>query len=110
VLLQARYDEERHDGATPDAAVDAAAVHIGRAFVASGLTLLGGFAVLMLSPLPLLADFGVVVSVIVVVALLASLVVLPPLLAWVDTRRRVPDDELVDVSLAGLHREPPVRL
>jgi hydrophobe/amphiphile efflux-3 (HAE3) family protein len=80
VLLLARFLEERRRGATPDEACTCAAERIGRAFLASGLTLLGGFVVLAFSPMPLLVDFGVVVAIDVALALVSVLVVLPPLL------------------------------
>lgn len=80
VLLLARFLEEREAGADPGVAVERATTRIGRAFLASGLTLLGGFVVLAFSPMPLLVDFGVVVALDVALALASVLVVLPPLL------------------------------
>jgi hydrophobe/amphiphile efflux-3 (HAE3) family protein len=88
VLLQARYREERARGRSPEDAVRAL-TNIGRAFVASGLTLVGGFAVMAASPMPLLRDFGVVVAIDVVIALAAALVLMPPLLRWSDRTGRV---------------------
>jgi predicted RND superfamily exporter protein len=85
VLLQARYEEERAGGAGPEGAISALP-RIGRAFVASGLTLVGGFAVMAASPMVLLRDFGVVVAIDVVIALACALVVMPPLLRWTDHR------------------------
>ena len=82
VLLVSRFVEERQRGADADQAVERAASRIGRAFLASGLTLLGGFVVLAVSPMPLLVDFGVVVALDVALALASVLVVLPPLLRW----------------------------
>ena len=58
----------------------------GRAFFTSALTTLGGFAVLMFSSLPLLADFGTVVTINIGVALLSALVVVPPLVKEADRR------------------------
>ena len=84
VLVMARYLEERALGMEPEAAVERGGVRIGRAFLASGLTVLGGFAVLILAPMPLLVDFGVVVSVIVLVALLSCLIVMPAILVRAD--------------------------
>ncbi len=84
VLLEARYAEERRGGRTPQEAVTAGLPRIGRAFVASGLTLIGGFAVMALSPMPLLRDFGIVVAIDVVIALVCALVIMPPLLRWTD--------------------------
>ncbi len=89
VLILARYVEERRRGLDPAAAVDLGAVRIGRAFVASGLTVVGGFAVLGLSSYPLLRDFGILVALNVVVALVCALAVLPPLLMWADGNRRL---------------------
>jgi predicted RND superfamily exporter protein len=86
VLVVARYLEERRGGSDSAAALSGGVVRIGRAFVASGLTLVGGFAVLVLSPMPLLRDFGIVVALAVAFALLTALTFLPPLLAWTDHR------------------------
>jgi hydrophobe/amphiphile efflux-3 (HAE3) family protein len=88
VLVMARYLEERALGYEPEQAIELGGVRIGRAFLASGLTLLGGFAVLILAPMPLLVDFGIVVSVIVLVALLSCLIVMPAILVRADPIKR----------------------
>jgi uncharacterized protein len=84
VLVAARYVEERRRGLAPRASVTFGVPRIGRAFVASGLTLVGGFGVLAFSPMPLLRDFGIVVALDVLFALASTLIVLPPLLVWAD--------------------------
>jgi hypothetical protein len=86
ILLVARYAEERDRGRDPAESTRVAAERTGRAFFTSALTTLGGFAVLTFSPLPLLADFGVVVTINIAVAVLAALVVVPPLLKEADRR------------------------
>lgn len=86
VLVAARYVEERGRGLAPRASVTSGVPRIGRAFVASGLTLVGGFGVLAFSPMPLLRDFGIVVALDVLFALTSTLVLLPPLLVWADER------------------------
>lgn len=85
-LILLRYLEERDRGEAPREAVDTAAARTGRAFVISALTAITGVAVLAFSSLPLLRDFGIVVALNVLVALVSALVVLPPLLVWADER------------------------
>jgi uncharacterized protein len=85
-LILARYLEERDRGLSPEAASAQAGARTGKAFVTSALTTVGGFAVLMFSALPLLRDFGAIVALNVAVALLAALVVQPPLLIWSDNK------------------------
>jgi predicted RND superfamily exporter protein len=101
VLLEARYREEVASGCTPVEAC-AALPKIGRAFVASGLTLAGGFAVMAASPMTLLRDFGIVVAIDVLIALASALVIMPPLLRWTDRRRA---DATVDLR-RGPERRP----
>lgn len=86
VLIMARYLEERQRGLTDKAASDQAAARTGRAFFTSAATTIGGFAVLIGSALPLLRDFGIIVTLNVAIALLAALVVMPPVLVWADRK------------------------
>jgi hydrophobe/amphiphile efflux-3 (HAE3) family protein len=86
VLIMFRHLEERRQGLSPDEAVDVAAARTGRAFFASALTTVGGFAVMLFSPLPLLSDFGAIVALTVAIALISAIVVLPPILVWADRR------------------------
>jgi hydrophobe/amphiphile efflux-3 (HAE3) family protein len=83
-LILLRFIEERRRGLDPRQAVDVAAARTGRAFIVSGLTAISGVAVLSLSSLPLLRDFGRIVAANVFVALLSALVILPPMLVWAD--------------------------
>ncbi len=96
VLLTSRYEEERHRGSPPREATALASRWTGRAFIASALTTIGGFAVLMFSSLPLLADFGAVVTLNVAVAVLSALVLVPPLAIWVDERGWLPSEAPAD--------------
>ncbi len=86
VLILGRYLEERQRGLRPRDASNTAASRTGRAFFTSALTTIGGFAVLIGSALPLLRDFGIIVTLNVAIALLAALVVMPPLSVWVDEK------------------------
>lgn len=92
-LMLLRYLEQRRFGMSPEMAVTTTAVRTGRAFIVSGLTAITGVAVIATSPLPLLGDFGRVVAMNVAVALVAALVVLPPLLIWADHRGWVYRDD-----------------
>jgi hypothetical protein len=49
--------------------------------------------VLIFSALPLLRDFGLIVTMNIMVALLSALVVLPPVLVWADERGLMGFDE-----------------
>ncbi|HZI44270.1 MAG TPA: MMPL family transporter, partial [Ilumatobacter sp.] len=84
VLIMGRHIEERQDGLGPVDAIHTAARRTGRAFFTSALTIIGGFAVLILSSLPLLRDFGIIVTLNVTIALLSALVLMPPMLVWAD--------------------------
>ncbi|MEM7286625.1 MAG: MMPL family transporter [Actinomycetota bacterium] len=86
VLILGRYVEERQKGLPAREATDRAAARTGRAFFTSAATTIGGFAVLIGSALPLLRDFGIIVTMNVAVALLAALIVMPPLMVWADER------------------------
>ncbi|MEZ5243485.1 MAG: MMPL family transporter [Acidimicrobiales bacterium] len=86
ILILGRYLEERQRGLTPKEATDRASARTGRAFFTSALTTIGGFGVLVFSALPLLSDFGMIVTLNVAVALLSALVVMPPLLVWADNK------------------------
>lgn len=89
VLVVVRYTEERQRGRDPRESVSFGVPRIGRAFVASGFTLVGGFGVLAFSPVPLLRDFGIVVALDVLFALASTLILLPPLLVWADGHGRL---------------------
>ncbi|MBM4463156.1 MAG: RND family transporter [Chloroflexi bacterium] len=88
ILLMMRYYEERNKGENPPRAMTTSIVRIGRAITASGFTVIGGFGALLIATgFPVLQDFGVVTMVNVFFALVAALVVLPPLIVWLDSWR-----------------------
>ena len=95
-LMLLRYLEERRRGLWPQQAGHVASARTGRAFVVSALTTMTGVAVIATSSLPLLRDFGIIVAMNVAVALLAALIVLPPLLVWADNRGWVSKGEIPD--------------
>ncbi len=85
-LILLRFVEERERGLAPQAASDVAASRTGAAFMLSALTTVVGIGVIATSSLPVLRDFGIVVALNVVVALLSALIVLPPILVWAEQR------------------------
>ncbi len=86
VLLTERYQEELNKGRSPRDSMLTASSNLGRAIVASAITTLGGFAVLIASGFVMLRDFGLVTVMIVFLSLVAVIIVLPPLVVWFDNR------------------------
>ncbi len=88
ILLMMRYHEERGKGEGPVEAMTIAMTKIGRAIVASGLTVIGGFAALLIArDFLILRDFGIVTMINVFFALVSTLVVLPALIVLFDSWR-----------------------
>ena len=88
ILLMMRYYEERGKGEGPVEAMTTAMTKIGRAIIASGLTVIGGFGALLIArDFLILRDFGIVTTINVFFALVSTLLVLPTLIVWVDSWR-----------------------
>jgi uncharacterized protein len=110
-LILLRFIEERQRGYGPREAMDVTARRTGRAFIVSALTAISGVAVIALSSLPLLRDFGMIVAMNVAVALLSALVFLPPMLVWAEnrgwvTRGMMPERPPVPTPGAEVPRQP----
>jgi predicted RND superfamily exporter protein len=86
VLLSERYGAERRAGRDPRAALDATYRSTGAAVLASGATAIAGFAVLVVSDIAMLRDFGFVTVVDLLVSLAGVLVVLPAVLLLAERR------------------------
>ncbi len=84
VLLSARYHEERRSGGTMGQALRRAYARTGAAVLASGITAIAGFAVLVLTDIRMLRDFGLVTVFDLGVALVGVLLVLPAALVWAE--------------------------
>ena len=88
ILLMMRYYEERDKGKAPHEAMTTAITRIGRAIIASGLTVIGGFGALLIAQnFPVLRSFGLLTMIDVFLALISTLVVLPALIVWIDSWR-----------------------
>jgi len=116
VLLAERYRTERRGGLDPAAALERTYRSTGAAVLASGVTAIAGFAVLTLSDIRMLRDFGAVTVIDLTVSLLGVLLVLPSALVlgerWRPAAVRVPRPRvrLPRVPRPGLRRrtEKPV--
>ena len=86
VLLVARYQQERSDGHGPELALARTYQSTGLAVLASGVTAIAGFAVLMLSDIRMLRDFGAVTVIDLVVTLIGVMLVLPAVLLLAERR------------------------
>lgn len=86
VILAARFHEERRAGQAPEAALRRAYDRTGAAVLASAVTAVAGFAVLIASDIQMLRDFGIVTVVDLSVALLGVMLVLPAALRWSKDR------------------------
>jgi uncharacterized protein len=84
VLLVGRFHEERETGARVEEALRRAYSRTGAAVLASGVTAIAGFAVLVASDVRMLRDFGLVTVVDLTAALVGVLFVLPAILLWLE--------------------------
>lgn len=86
VLLSSRFRQEREGGLPVGAALRRTYERTGAAVLASALTTLAGFAVLIVSDIQMLRDFGFATVVDLTVALLGVMLVLPAALVLADAR------------------------
>jgi uncharacterized protein len=86
VILAARFRQERRAGRELEIALRQAFTRTGAAVLASGVTAIAGFAVLIASDVRMLREFGFVTVIDLAVALLGVLVALPAALAWAEKR------------------------
>ena len=63
-----------------DKAVEVAINHTGSALIISGITSLFGFAVLTLSPMPLVRNFGIITAATIIYSVLIAVLVLPSIM------------------------------
>ncbi len=84
VILAARFRQERRAGRELGAALRQAYSRTGAAVLASGVTAIAGFAVLIVSDVGMLRDFGFVTVIDLAVALLGVIVALPAALVWAE--------------------------
>ncbi|MEX2107589.1 MAG: MMPL family transporter, partial [Solirubrobacterales bacterium] len=86
VILSARFHEERGRGSSIAEALYGAYGRTGAAVFASAVTATAGFAVLMVSDVKMLRDFGFITVIDLSVALLGVMIALPAALVWAEKR------------------------
>jgi uncharacterized protein len=86
VIIAGRFHEERRDGRGAEEALEAAFSRAGAAVLASAVTAIAGFAVLIASDIQMLRDFGFVTVIDLTVALIGVTLVLPATLTWIERR------------------------
>lgn len=84
ILIMERFYEERKKGVQTEEAIVVAIRKIGKAILASGLTVIGGFSALIISDFIILRDFGLMTVINMSLSLISTLVVLPPILVLLD--------------------------
>ncbi len=87
ILLLARYAEEQSNGLSPEEAIQRAVGTVGAAISASALTSIGGFGALIASSFPAMRDFGFLTVINVSFALLATVIIVPPVTVWLERTR-----------------------
>ena len=109
VLLSERYRQERAAGHEPRTALARTYRSTGAAVLASGVTAIAGFGVLILSDITMLRDFGFVTLIDLTVSLVGVLLVLPAVIALAergDVRERLQDGIRPPALLTRRWRRP----
>ncbi len=88
IHVMERYFEERRRGHAPEKAVEITVTNIGKPILTSGLTMAGGFAAMLVSPFPIMSDFGVVSLMAILLSLTAALTVVPAFLVFTDNMKK----------------------
>lgn len=87
ILMMERYFEERDAGMSPLEAINQATSTTGTALIASGATTVFGFSALIASPFPMISSFGMVTVIDVLLAMIVTFVIFPPLIVLMDSHR-----------------------
>ncbi len=84
ILIMERFYEERRKGRERKDAIVVSIQKIGKAILASGLTVIGGFSALIISDFVILSNFGLMTVINMSLSLISTLIVLPPTLVLLD--------------------------
>ncbi|MFB6283706.1 MAG: hydrophobe/amphiphile efflux-3 (HAE3) family transporter [Halobacteria archaeon] len=84
IIITERFEQEKKKYASRLDAIEVATARVGNAITVSGVATVAGFSALIISPFPILAGFGKLTVGVITMALIASLVTLPPILYFLD--------------------------
>ncbi|MFB6311825.1 MAG: MMPL family transporter, partial [Salinirussus sp.] len=97
--IHERYSEGRTAGQEPALAVESAMGSLSRPIVASGMTTVAGFGVLMFSQFPVVRNFGITLVLVVAFSMLSAFVFLPAMLLVVDQEQPLKEQLLNRLGL-----------
>ncbi len=100
ILMMERFYEELNNVGNPYDALKITANRIGSALVASGATVVFGFAALMSSPFNIIGNFGLVTVLSVLLALVTTFTVFVVLMIRMETQREVLENAKQDLKKA----------
>ena len=89
ILLMERFYEEKEKGLPPIEAIRTTVTSTGTALVVSGMTTMFGFLALTASAFGIISSFGVVTVINMMMTLLASFVIYPPLMLTFDNYKEM---------------------
>jgi uncharacterized protein len=84
ILIMERFYEERKKGFTSFESIVIANKKIGKAVLASGLSVIGGFSALLISDFVILSNFGMMTLINVFFSLISTIIVMPAILILLD--------------------------
>ncbi|KIY21254.1 MULTISPECIES: efflux RND transporter permease subunit [Mesobacillus] len=84
ILIMERFYEERRKGFSDVEAILIANKKIGKAVLASGLSVIGGFSALLVSDFVILSNFGMMTLINVFFSLISTIIVMPAILVILD--------------------------
>lgn len=103
ILIMERFYEERRKGKDRQESVMIAVQKIGKAIIASGLTVIGGFSALIISDFVILSNFGMMTVINMTLCLISTIIVLPPTLVMLDRLVKTKQNDHAIINGKVLH-------
>ncbi len=87
IHVMERFKEEVDKGASADDAIHSTVLHTGSALIISAVTTIAAFLSLIISPMPVVRQFGLITAITITYSLLLSIFALPIILVWRGRRQ-----------------------